>query len=185
MQHAHLLAARRETTARGEEDPDHINYDVENIKEYAASESARQELNRLITKLNRRFETDKIKIVIHVDGAHTLTESKPKIGDDGKSLYDHLSSCLNRFFAYPIFAIFLSINSSLVEFAAPRALAKSSCIRGDNAVTHPPITETPFDCVEDFIVNPGTLTMRDTSEIPFMAQFGRPSVSLFNDSLLP
>ncbi|KAF8232150.1 hypothetical protein L208DRAFT_27950 [Tricholoma matsutake] len=73
-----------------------------------------------------------------------------------------------------MFSIFLSTNSRLAQFAAPRALAKSARIRGGKAVTHAPITETPFDCSEDLIVKPGELNIKDVSTIPFMAQFGRP-----------
>jgi hypothetical protein len=43
-----LLAGRRGDIAKGKEDPDHIHYDIEDIKEY---KSARQELNKLIAKL--------------------------------------------------------------------------------------------------------------------------------------
>ena len=168
-EHAQLLADRRETT---EEDPDH-NYDIEDITEYAALESARQALGRLITILNRGVESKGIKIVIYVDEAQPLVERKANTGD-GKSLYDHLCTCLNRFRASPIFVIFLSTNSNLVEFAAPRALLKSARIRGGYTEINPPITEMPFDCKPNFIVKPGTLTMEETSNIPFLAQFGRP-----------
>ena len=155
------------------EDPDHIDYDVEDITEFAASESARQALDELVKKLSRWNKTEKIRIVIYFDEAHSLTRVKLNSGDE-KSLYDHLCSCFNRFLASPIFVIFLSTNSSLVEFAAPRTLAKSARIRGGNVVTHPPITETPFDCMPEFMVKPGELTMKDISEISFMAKFGRP-----------
>jgi len=73
-----------------------------------------------------------------------------------------------------MFAIFLSTNLSLAQFAAPRALAKSARICGGQAVTHALITETPFDCSGDLTVRPGQLSMKDISTIPFMAQFERP-----------
>ncbi|KAF8233182.1 hypothetical protein L208DRAFT_901969, partial [Tricholoma matsutake] len=64
--------------------------------------------------------------------------------------------------------------SSLAQFASPQALARSARIRGGKAVTHAPITETPFDCCGELMVKPGELTLKDISTIPFMAQFGRP-----------
>jgi hypothetical protein len=159
--------------AKEKGDPDHIDYDVEYIKEFAAAESAREALDQLVKKLSRWNKSEKIMIVIYFDEAHSLTGQKART-DDEKSLYDHLCSCFNRFLASPIFIIFLSTNSSLVEFAAPRALAKSARIRGGNAVTNPPITETPFDCMPGFMLEPGELNIRDISKISFMAKFGRP-----------
>ena len=168
-----MLAKRRKNIAQRKEDPDDIDYDVENVEEFAAAESAREALQKLMEKLTRWSKNENIKIVMYFDEAHPLTEKKLDAGDE-KTLYDHLCSCLNRFLASPIFTIFLSTNSSLVEFAAPRALAKSARIRGGNAVIHSPITEMPFDCEPEFFVKPGTLTMEKTSEILFMACFGRP-----------
>jgi hypothetical protein len=173
MKHEKLLSERRKNIAAKNEDPDHIDYGVEDIIEFAAAESARQALGKLITKLSHWDKTEKIRIVIYFDEAHTLTRVKLGSSDE-KSLYDHLCSCFNHFLASPIFVIFLSTNSSLVEFAAPRALAKSARIRGGNAVTNPPITETPFDCMPDLMVEPGVLTTKDIGEISFMAKFGRP-----------
>ena len=72
--------------------------------------------------------------------------------DDEKTLHEFLCSCLSRFLAYPVFTIFLSTNSSLVKFASPRDLARSTRIRGGLAVTHAPITETPFDCDDELMV---------------------------------
>jgi hypothetical protein len=168
-----LLSERRKNIVVKTEDPDHIDYDVEDIKEFAAAESARQALDELIITLSRWNKTKKISIVIYFDEAHSLTQVKLSSGDK-KSLYDHLCSCFNRFLASPIFIIFLSTNSSLVEFAAPRVLAKSARIRGGDAVTHAPITETPFDCKPGFMLKPGEFTIKDIGTISFMAQFGRP-----------
>jgi hypothetical protein len=99
MKHQKLLSKRRKNMAVKNEDPDHIDYDVEDITEFAASESARQALGKLVGKLSRWNKTEKIRIVIYFDEAHSLT--RVKRGDE-KSLYDHLCSCFNRFLASPI-----------------------------------------------------------------------------------
>jgi hypothetical protein len=176
--HEELLAKRRTNTegnTEGSEDSDYIHYDLKTVIEFAAAESARVALEQLIRKLDALVlvGSQQIKLIIYFDEAHPLTKVVPK-NDDEKTLYDFLCSCLNQFLAFPIFCIFLSTNSSLAQFAAPRALAKSARIRGGKAVTHPPITETPFDCCGDLMVNPGKLSVKDISTIPFMAQFGRP-----------
>ena len=170
--HEELLAKRR-LKPEGAEGSDHIHYDVKTVIEFAAAESARVALGQLISKLDGWVVSQRIKLVIYFDEAHPLTKVTPK-NDDEKTLYDFLCSCLNQFLAFPMFSIFLSTNSSLAQFAAPRALAKSARIRGGKAVIHPPITETPFDCSGDLMVKPGQLNIKDISTIPFMAQFGRP-----------
>jgi hypothetical protein len=144
----------------------------------AAAKSAKDALVRLIDKLKGWPGTERIKLIIYFDEAHPLTKVIPK-SDDEKTLYDLLCSCLNQFLASPTFFIFLSTNSSLAQFAAPRALAKSARIRGGIAVTHAPITETPFDCSDDLMVKPGELSIEEISKIPFMAKFGRPLRVLF------
>jgi hypothetical protein len=170
--HDELLAKRR-MNPEGSEDSDHIHYDVKTVIEFAAAESARLALARLISKLDGWVGSQRVKLIIYFDEAHPLTKVVPK-NDDEKTLYDFLCSCLNQFLAFPIFCIFLSTNSSLAQFASPRALARSARIRGGKAVTHAPITETPFDCCGDLMVKPGELTIKGISTIPFMAQFGRP-----------
>jgi len=171
--HEELLAKRR-TKDKGSEDSDHIHYDVKTVIEFSAAESARAALGQLISTLDGWVGSQRIKLIIYFDEAHPLTKVVPKSDDDEKTLYDFLCSCLNEFLAFPMFCIFLSTNSSLAQFAAPRALAKSARIRGGRAVTHAPITETPFDCCGDLMVKPGELSIKDISTIPFMAQFGRP-----------
>jgi hypothetical protein len=170
--HEELLAKRR-TKPEGSEDSDHIHYDVKTVIEFSAAESARVALGQLIRTLDGWVGSQRIKLIIYFDEAHPLTKVVPK-SDDEKTLYDFLCSCLNQFLTFPMFCIFLSTNSSLAQFAAPRALAKSARIRGGKAVTHAPITETPFDCCGDLMVKPGELSIKDISTIPFMAQFGRP-----------
>jgi hypothetical protein len=157
----------------GSEDPDHTDYDLNTVIEFAAAESARIALGKLIRTLDGWEGSQRIKLIIYFDEAHPLTEVVVPKNDDEKTLYDFLCSCLNQFLAFPIFCIFLSTNSSLAQFAAPRALAKSARIRGGKAVTHAPITETPFDC-SGLMVKPGELSIKDIRKIPFMAHFGRP-----------
>ncbi len=146
---------------------------MQTVVEFAAAEVARDALGQLIHKLDNWAGSQKIKLVIYFDEAHPLTKVTPQ-NDDGKTLYDFLCSCLNQFLAFPMFCIFLSTNSSLAHFASPWALAKSARIRGGKAVTHAPITETPFDCCDDLMVKPGELTILGISTIPFMAKFRRP-----------
>ena len=146
---------------------------MKTVIEFAVAEAARAALGQLISKLDGWVGLQRIKLIIYFDEAHPLTKVAPK-NDDGKTLYDVLCSCLNQFLAFPMFCIFLSTNSSLAQFASPRALAKSARIRGGKAATHAPITETPFDCCGDLMVRPGELSIKDISTIPFMAQFGRP-----------
>jgi len=146
---------------------------MKTVVEYAAAEAARAELGKLISKLDSYDESQRIKLIIYFDEAHPLTKVVPD-KDDEKTLYDFLCSCLNQFLTFPMFCISLSTNSSLAQFASPRALAKSARIRGGKAETHAPITETPFDCCEDLMVKMGDLKIKDTSTIQFMAKFGRP-----------
>ena len=148
---------------------------MKTVVEFAAAESARAALARLIHKLDScsGVESQRIKLIIYFDEAHPLTKVVPK-KEDEKTLYDFLCSCFNQFLAFPIFVIFLSTNSSLAQFASPRALARSARIRGGKAVAHAPITETPFDCCDDLIVKPGKLDIEEIGTIPFMAKFGRP-----------
>jgi hypothetical protein len=170
--HDELLANRR-SKFEGSEVADQVDYDVHTVIEFAAAESAREALGQLISILDSFDGHETVKLVIYFDEAHSLTKGTPP-NDDEKTRYDFLCSCLNRFLAYPVFTIFLSTNSSLAEFATPRALARSARIRGGLAVTHAPITETPFDCDGDLMVRPGELKMKDISIISFMARFGRP-----------
>ena len=146
---------------------------MKTVVEFAAAEAARAELAQLVSKLNGLVGSQQIQLIIYFDEAHPLTKVVPK-NDDQKTLYDFLCSCLNQFVTFPMFCIFLSTNSSLAQFASPQAFAKSARIRGGKAITHAPITETPFDCCGDLIVKPGQLNIKDISTIPFMAQFGRP-----------
>ncbi|KAF5373422.1 hypothetical protein D9615_009451 [Tricholomella constricta] len=160
--HEDLLAEHRKE-GEGYEDP---------VIETAA-ESARLALQQLLSKLRVPDESKSIKLIIYFDEAHPLTKVVIQ-NDDGKTLYDFLCSYLNEFLSLPVVFIFLSTNSSLAYFAAPKALARSARIRGGAATTHAPITETPFDCCGDLVVKPGELLIKDISTIPFMAKFGRP-----------
>ena len=170
--HDELLADCR-SKSEGSEDADQVNYDIHTVIEFAAAESAREALGRLISVLDHFHGLQTVKFIIYFDEAHRLTKVIPS-NDDEKTLYDFLCSCLNQFLTYLVFTIFLLTNSSLVEFAFPRTLARSACIRGGFAVTHAPITKTPFDCNDELVVRPGELKMKDISTISFMARFGRP-----------
>ena len=170
--HEELLAKRR-SNPQGSEDPVHVHYDMKIVIEFAAAETARVALEQLIRKLDGWVGSQKIKLIIYFDEAHTLNKVPPK-NDDERTLYDFLCSCLNQLLAFPMFCIFLSTNPSLIQFTPQRALASSARIRGGKVVTHGPITETPFDCCGDLMIKPGKLSVKDISTIPFMAQFGRP-----------
>lgn len=172
QKHEELLMKRR-SKLEGSKDSDRTDYNLNMVIKFPAAESARVALGQLIRKLEGCEGSQRIKLIIYFDGAHTLTEVVPT-NDKENTLHDFLCSCLNEFLASPIFCIFLSTGSRLAQFAAPRAFATSARIRGGKAVTHAPITETPFDCCGDLMVKPGKLTTKDISTIPFMAQFGRP-----------
>jgi len=163
--HEELLAQRRSEP----KDTDDIDYDV-TVVEFAAAEAARASLERLVSRLNGWVGSRPIKLIIYFDEAHPLTKVTPK-DDDEKTLYDFLCSCLNQFLAIPMFCIFLSTNSSLAQFAPPRAFARSARIRGGKAAIHAPITETPFDC-SGVMIKPGEWNIEKISTVPFMAQFG-------------
>ena len=130
------LLAKRQSKREGSEDSDHIHYDFKTVIEFAAAEAARAALGQLISKLDGWVASgsQRIKLITYFDEAHPLTKVVPK-NDDEKTLYDFLCSCLNQFLAFPMFCIFLSTNSTLAQFASPRALAKSARIRGGKAVT--------------------------------------------------
>ncbi|KAF8869574.1 hypothetical protein CPB84DRAFT_1818578 [Gymnopilus junonius] len=157
-QHDKLLAERRSQSGNSSNPDDTHGY----LMEFAAAKSAKTALEKLIMNLESIDpKSQGIKVIVYFDEAHSLTKETPRTGD-GKTLYDYLCSCLNEFLGLPI------------QFAAPPAFAKSARIREGAAVTHAPITETPFDCYPDFKVKPGELTVKDISEIKFMAKFGRP-----------
>src|SRR5271156_3021796 len=115
----------------------------------------------------------KIKLLLYVDEAHPLLDTKLK-GLGEKTLYDEFCSSLNAFLEYPIFTIFLSTTSHLGRFAPPGSLARSARIRSDPQSIQAPITETPFDCGPGFPVKPWTLGLADICTIGFMSNFGRP-----------
>ena len=133
-------------------------------------------LDDLLTDLRGKCDRDPshaIEIVIYFDEADALTTSKP-CGEQEKTLYDVLCSVLNSFLLYPMFIIFLSTNINLAEPARPRKLASSARIRDGFATIHAPITETPFDCYPGLMIKPGTMSLKDTTSVEYMAQFGRP-----------
>jgi hypothetical protein len=163
-----LLTDRRDSNLQS-------GHDKLSSVEQATGESAREELKKLIGLIDGypAPQDDTIKLIIYFDEAHPLTKATPGYENE-KTRYDFLCSCLNEFLKFPMFAIFLSTNSSLSHFASPNALAKSARIRHGDAVTHAPITETPFDCHPNLMVEQGKLTVEDICTISFMAQFGRP-----------
>ena len=95
----------------GSEDSDHIHYDVKTVIEFAAAESARLALARLISKLDGWVGSQRVKLMIYFDEAHPLTKVVPK-NDDEKTLYDFLCSCLNQF----LFYAHVSTNSDILHF---------------------------------------------------------------------
>ena len=143
------------------------------VIEFAAAESAREALRRLIEELSRYPGSQAIKLIIYFDNIHLLTDLMLR-NDDEKTFYDLLCSCLNRFLAFQLFTIFLSTNPSLLKFYDPQAFAGSARIRGGPFITHAPITETPFDCEPELLIEPKTLSIKEISTISFMARFGRP-----------
>ena len=64
------------------------------VIEFAAAESAREALGRLISVLDHFDGLQTIKLVIYFDEAHPLTKVTPS-NDDEKTLYDFLCLCLN------------------------------------------------------------------------------------------
>ncbi|KAF8882381.1 hypothetical protein CPB84DRAFT_1965388 [Gymnopilus junonius] len=171
-----LLAERQQPSQNSSNPDDTPNPDdtLGGLMEFAAAKSAKTALEKLIMNLESIDpKSQGIKAIVYFDEAHSLTKETPQTGE-GKTLYDYLCSCLNEFLGLPMFAIFLLTNSSLAQFAAAPAFTKSARIRQGAAITHALITETPFDCYPDFKVKPGELTVKDISEIKFMAKFGRP-----------
>jgi len=152
--------------------PAGADHDIERPAAHAAN-GALEELMKELDRWAVSNVSDPIKFIIYFDEAHPLTAVAPT-KDDKKTLYDLLCSCLNHFSKSSVVFIFLSTNSSLAQFAAPRALAKSARIVDGNSILIPPITETPFDCCDELMVKPGELKIKDISEISFMAKFGRP-----------
>jgi hypothetical protein len=110
------------------------------------------------------------KIVVYFDESHVLSMDT----NFGKTQYDHLAKALNRLVAKPIFTIFLSTNSHINQLAPSPGMEKSARARNDPLVLQAPITELPFDCSPEFPLQPGMLSLAETSKIGFMAQFGRP-----------
>jgi hypothetical protein len=137
--HEELLAKRR---TKSKYSKDTNDYDMKTVIEFAAAESARVALRQLICTLEGWVGSQRIKLIIYFDEAHSLTKAVPE--NDEKTLHDFLCSCLNQLLAFPVFYIFLSTNASLTKYAPPRPLAPSARIRRGTAKTHAPITEHPL-----------------------------------------
>jgi len=124
---------------------------------------------------------NKIKIILYFDEAHELFH-KQMTDDRPYHHFDALCGSLNAFRGQPIFAIFLSTDSSLSVLASPRKDNRSA--RAPAGRLQAPFTETPFDCSPIFPLELDELNYEDTCQIKFLAQFGRPMYALTLLSLL-
>lgn len=123
-----------------------------------------------------------VQLVVYFDEAHVLTTATcaATADDEQRSLYTVLLSVLSDYVSEPLFVLFLSTISPIVQLALPGALLPSACAKATNA-HQAPITETPFDC-SPFLganVGSGRHTLEEVSSIHFMAQFGRPLCVLY------
>ncbi|KAH7917774.1 hypothetical protein BV22DRAFT_1135131 [Leucogyrophana mollusca] len=130
----------------------------------AAVQEAKSQLEGLLKRIDDNDvaradgKLDNVKLMLYFDEAHVLATRAVFGNADRKDMHDVLCSCLNFFASYPIFAIFLSTESSINRLYALQA----------------PITETPFDCFPAMEIDPGELKLPDLSTVEFMARFGRP-----------
>ncbi|KAH7906534.1 hypothetical protein BJ138DRAFT_621877 [Hygrophoropsis aurantiaca] len=144
------------------------------------AQAAREELDTLLAIIDDGPDSDlntsqkPVKIMIYFDGAHELAKRRVADDPDRKNIYDVICSCLNSFLAQPIFAIFLSTNSSIYHQAPHGSLARSVRALSDKAKFQAPVSETPFDCHPALPVESGEHTLKDICKIEFMARFGRP-----------
>jgi hypothetical protein len=111
-------------------------------------------------------------LLLSFDEAHALNSTPRGVLED-KLLLDYLAQALNELRSEPLFAIFLSTQSSIEYFAPSVTAARSTRIRKELPDLHAPITETPFDSFEQAI-NPTRLMAHHPSDIAFMSLFGRP-----------
>jgi hypothetical protein len=139
---------------------------------------AQHAFNTLCATLGPSF-----KPVLYFDEAHTLMvtlPSQPTVDQAFPSenlgqtyLYDILCSALECLDKPPI-VLFLSTASHLYQLAQSGSFTRSARARSNIKNLQAPITETPFDCFPDFLVQPRELTLENTCDIEFMSQFGRP-----------
>lgn len=114
-----------------------------------------------------------VKLVLYFDEAHELTEGKIRYSPDDKTLYDVLLSVLNEYRVPPLFVLFLSTLSDVAHFSPPRDMFRSARA-ADSDAHQAPITETPFDCYPDLLIEQDAYDLLAVSRIKFMARFGRP-----------
>lgn len=114
-----------------------------------------------------------VDIFIYFDEAHVLTEVHPTNSPRSHTVYNILRSVLNDFLKEPVFVVFLSTTSHIGSSAPPRGLEDSA--RALTSGAHQaPITETPFDCYPEILVQKAKHTWEEVSTPQFMARFGRP-----------
>ncbi|KAF8574630.1 hypothetical protein K439DRAFT_1642071 [Ramaria rubella] len=121
------------------------------------------------------FQMDAVQ-VRYFDEAHVLAaDTKPlTTNPDDKYLYDILCSCFNFFLGRSIFFIFLSTSTSIDVFAPSFSMARSARMRDNIDALQAPITEVPFDCAPESLVQPYCHKLDHVCSVAFMSKFGRP-----------
>ena len=92
--------------------------DEDTLSMFAASAFAKSALKDLIQRItdstaHQSNQPNEIKVLVYVDEAHTLADTKAPPNADDKYLYDVFCSALSYFVAQPLFVIYLSTNSHL------------------------------------------------------------------------
>lgn len=135
--------------------------------------SAKAELSNLIellrSKVGDQSASGIIDVLLYFDEAHNLTSGP----EEPWLLYDILRSVFRDYVDTPLFALFISTSARIAQFAPPQGVTNGLRMIKSNA-HHAPITETPFDCDPDILVEQDLYNRQDVAELRFMARFGRP-----------
>ncbi|CCM05679.1 uncharacterized protein FIBRA_07910 [Fibroporia radiculosa] len=152
--------------------------EAEACKELALLEA---EIDRHVQDRKGIF-ADNVKIMLHFDEAHVLTDQDapsgavPLVTEDfvlqKKTLYDVFCSILLYFLPNPVFVIFLFTEFYVEHLAPNKPMARSSRFQKNFASVQAPITEAPFYCSDRFPLDVCKVTMEDLSTVEFMTQFG-------------
>lgn len=114
-----------------------------------------------------------VDIFIYFDEAHVLTERHPLDSPRSQTIYNVLRSVFNDFLDDPVFVVFISTRPHLGACAPPCVLENSARALASGPL-QAPITETPFDCAPNILVQTDTYTWEQVADVRFMARFGRP-----------
>ncbi|QRV90557.1 Serine/threonine-protein kinase [Ceratobasidium sp. AG-Ba] len=137
--------------------------------------SLRQSCDRLAAIVHPEWSIKTNAFLVCFDQADILTvannygEPKPSY-----SAYRNLGAVLALLNDKPVFFVFISRSSQLIQYAPP-PIYHPSLLVFDGSVVIPPFSELPFDLYEKEVLHTaGPLTLENMSKVKAMVGFGRP-----------